>query len=72
MLKVFKVYNIDWNTDGEHVDGLPTEVNIEIMMESGQAVSDILTDDAIEWVSNLLSDSYDWLVDGFEYQRITH
>ena len=71
-MKVFKIYNIDWNTDGEQVDGLPMELNIEIEMESGQAVSDILTDDAIEWVSNLLSDSYDWLVDGFEYQRITH
>ena len=67
-MKVFRIYDIDWNTDGEIVD-LPSEVNIEIEYDNGEEVGTTLSEEAIDWVSNQLSDSFDWLVDGFEYEE---
>ena len=67
-MKVFRIYDIDWNTDGEIVD-LPSEVNIEIEYDNGEEVGTTLPEEAIDWVSNQLSDSFDWLVDGFEYKE---
>ena len=54
-----KVYvdNIKWETDGEEVSGLPTQVVVDAECEEG--------------VLNYLSDNFGWLVDSFKYTKIT-
>ena len=56
-----KLYNIEWDTDGEVIDDLPTEVIIdnptEEMCESVGGFDDVLAD--------YLSDEYGFCVFGF-------
>jgi hypothetical protein len=49
--------NIDWETDGEEVN-LPTELTLEVD-------DDV---DLDEEGGDVLSDEYDWLVNGFDYE----
>jgi hypothetical protein len=49
--------NIDWETDGEEVN-LPTELTLEVD-------DDV---DLDEDGGDVLSDEYDWLVNGFDYE----
>ena len=68
-MKVYRIYNIDWNTDGKSVD-LPSEVNIEIEYDNGEEVESSLPVEALEWISNQLSDEFDWLVNDFDHSVI--
>ena len=54
-----KFTNIDWETDGEEVN-LPTELTLEVD-------DDV---DLDEEGADILSDEYDWLVNGFDYEVV--
>ena len=54
----YLITNIDWDTDGEEIDDLPTE----LLLSSGRPLMD---DDISDW----LSDGYGWLVNGFSYEE---
>ena len=57
-MKVTRVYDITWETDGEEID-LPTEV--ELPRDFGD------DDDAI---TDYLSDEYGWLVISYERESV--
>jgi hypothetical protein len=57
-----RCYDIDWETDGEVVEGLPTDTIIELFDLDDDY--DPQNDDSGEAV-NALSDAYGWLVNGF-------
>jgi hypothetical protein len=57
-MKVTRVYDITWETDGEEID-LPTEV--ELPRDFGD------DDDAI---ADFLSDEYGWLVISYERESV--
>lgn len=52
-----KIYNIDWDTDGEDID-LPTEETFEID-------DDYLMDNIAEEMDDYLSEKYGYCVDGY-------
>lgn len=52
-----KLYNIDWDTDGEIIEDLPTEVIIENPTEEMCEAVDVLAD--------YLSDEYGFCIFGF-------
>jgi len=70
-MKVFRIYNIDWDTEGQELD-LPTEVNLEIMHENGEEVNANLPDEALAWISDQLSEAYDWMVNDFDYKLLLY
>ena len=50
------VYDIDWDTDGEYIEDLPTELHFELEL-----------DEDFEWdeqVLDYLSDTYGWCICG--------
>ena len=57
-----RVYDIEWDTDGEHVEGLPTEVIIDDLPEDEmrELIDNIgYYDDDL---ANELSDRYGWCI----------
>jgi hypothetical protein len=63
----YKVWNIEWDTDGEDVC-LPKTLDIELDLSW---YDDELDDEEIEeMISNELSNITDWLVSDFEYKKI--
>lgn len=59
----FRVYNIDWDTDGEDVD-LPNEIEVNVPAE----VVDY--DDVNDYISDWLSDEYGFCHNGFLLEEI--
>jgi len=53
------IKGIKWDTDGEKVEGLPTEVEVEL-----SEVYPNMADDIAEW----LSDRYGFCHEGFRYE----
>ena len=57
---LLNITEIDWDTDGEKIEDLPTEVKVEW--------------DRDDWdedeISDYLSDEYDWLVNGYCVEEI--
>jgi hypothetical protein len=62
MTKIFKITDIDWDTDGEEID-LPTKIN-------GFVVEGYEDCDWDEVISDKLSDEYGWCVNSFCYEVI--
>ena len=60
MMKTYKAFNIDYETDGENVD-LPEELFFEIDDED--------FDPAYE-LADLISDRTGWLVNGFSFEEV--
>lgn len=60
MMKTYKAFNIDYETDGENV-GLPEELFFEIDDED--------FDPAYE-LADLISDRTGWLVNGFSFEEV--
>ena len=63
MEDTIKVYEIDWETDGEEVEGLPENVTIDIAeldaysLENEEQINEAILDH--------LSDTYGWFVSGY-------
>jgi hypothetical protein len=66
--KRVRVFDIQWDTDGEDVD-LPSEV--ELSFEDGELLdSDGSSIDVEELIADKLSDEYGWTVSSFDYERL--
>ncbi len=57
---LLNITEISWDTDGETIDDLPTEVKIEWDWDDWDE----------EEISDWLSDEYGWLVNGFCVEEI--
>ena len=60
-MKQYRVYDIDWDTDGEIIEALPTETTVEL--EDDEDEIDLCGAD-------LLSDKYGWCVNSFSFEEI--
>lgn len=58
---MIRVYNIEWDTDGEYIPELPTEVELDDYID-GEYIED---DD----VADVLSDMYGWCIFNLEIER---
>lgn len=57
-MKKIIVTNIKWNTDGEYIPELPTEVSMDKWTDDEEEILDCVAD--------MLSDMYGWCVLSFE------
>ncbi len=65
MTKEVRVYDIDWDTDGEQVD-LPTEMHVIIEPDEVDNSGD---EEAVsEYLSDLISDQIGWCHGGFRWE----
>lgn len=59
--KKYLLSDIDWDTDGEEVDGLPTDVTIVF---DPDAYDCMFKDDIYGNLVGILEDEYGWLIGG--------
>ncbi len=57
-MKKIIVTNIEWDTDGEYIPELPTEVSMNKWTDDEEEILDCVAD--------MLSDVYGWCVSSFE------
>ena len=60
MMKTYRAFNIDYETDGENVD-LPEELFFEIDDEDF---------DPVDELADLISDTTGWLVNGCSFEEV--
>lgn len=58
--KKYLASDIEWDTDGEEVDGLPTDVTIVFDPDANDCIDQ---DEINEKLVDILSDEYGWLID---------
>ena len=58
------VSDIDWDTDGEEVEGLPSTVEVDVPADEC-----LEPEDFEEWISDYLSDEYGFCHNGFKYHK---
>lgn len=66
-VKRYRVYNIEWDTDGEDIDHLPTHLTSEIEFYNDTNYSD---DEITEMISDDITDRIGFCHFGFEYEEI--
>jgi hypothetical protein len=62
----FQATNIDWETDGKRVRGLPRSAVVEVECYCMQSC------ECEDRVADELSDAYGWLIKGMEVRLISH
>ena len=60
-----RIYDIEWDTDGEEIDDLPSEVNFG--HEANERPDDD-DPDMIEGINDHLSDTYGWCVSDYQVE----
>lgn len=65
MTGTYEVTDIEWDTDGEEVEGLPASVTIEIDED------DIDPDDEESSVVDAVSDEHGWCIDDCKVRRVS-
>ena len=64
----YAITNIEWDTDGEDIEGLPTEIELTLK----DMIEDDLEDEetVTEEINNYLSDNWGFCVFDYEYEII--
>lgn len=62
MHKTFRAYNIKYDTDGERVEGLPSELTFTVDEEDFNPSIDL---------GDMISDKTGWCVNGFSYEELS-
>jgi hypothetical protein len=69
MIKKYLVDSIDYDTDGQPVEGLPSQLTITLeLTEEDLEHEDLLE----ELLSDAISEETGWCVNGFNYEEIGH
>lgn len=63
-MKTYRVYDIQWDTDGKRVTGLPKEAVVEI------DDSDLDEDEAESAVVDRVSDDHGWLIADCKIEQV--
>jgi len=61
MSKTFRAYNIKYDTDGERVEDLPSELTFTVDEEDFNPSIDL---------GDMISDKTGWCVNGFSYEEL--
>lgn len=63
-MATYRVYGIKWDTDGQHVSGLPEVVVVDMDHEVDE-------EDGTDQVVNQVSDQYGWLIADCDVERVS-
>ena len=62
-MKTYRVYDIEWETDGKSVPGLPREVVVDL--------DDLPDDEAEDAAVNRVSDDHGWLIADCRVEQVS-